>query len=226
MSEDITEVELEGFISEFKKNGGLDELPVDQEKMSTFYGQFGQLWGDEIKKGTECNIWDVAGLKRDELRNSAVLAWLLNPQGTHGQGALFLESFGKLLGPDFEGIDVSVGTCVYVESLPLGDQESRVDIELNGDEFLLFIEVKIDAPEQPDQVDRYRNIASRKAENKKHRVCFLTPTGKDPKSSSASDNVISISWKNCADALKNAEIDRGSFVGLVALQFCEHIEKF
>lgn len=31
--------------------------------------------------------WEVAGLGRDEIRNTSVLAWLLNPKGSHGMGA-------------------------------------------------------------------------------------------------------------------------------------------
>jgi hypothetical protein len=36
--------------------------------------------------GEFTNVWAIAGLKRNEVRNAAVLAWLLDPNGSHGLG--------------------------------------------------------------------------------------------------------------------------------------------
>jgi len=41
---------------------------------------------DARGSGDCANLWKVAGLKRDEVRISSVLAWFLRHRGTHGQG--------------------------------------------------------------------------------------------------------------------------------------------
>lgn len=163
-----------------------------------FAQSFSQLHDENRRLGNEINIWKIAQVGDDELKNSSILAWLLNCNGSHGQGDLFLVSFLKLLKRNgnfvFPNISIDKPYWTKVESLPFGDQESRIDIEIEGEQFLLFIEVKINAPETNDQLERYINIAKNKAANRPWVVVFLTPNGRRPSDESLHEIVISVGW--------------------------------
>lgn len=148
--------------------------------------------------------WEIAGLKRKEVRNSAVLAWLLNPQGSHGFGAVplyaLLASIRTAENKAFPAAFTRF--CrVRVESNPNGDSKNRVDIEIDADNFFVLIEVKIDAFEQQEQIDRYCLEAEKRATKKRRwGVVFLTPQGRQPNSMSA-DNphfISCLSWSELA----------------------------
>ena len=253
MTELITDEEAEIFLHEFVK---LQEVDTDSElefkkffhsfklspppqkkpevisvfKADQFYSNFTQLWTLEENQGSNCNVWAVAGLKYDEVRISAVLAWLLDPQGTHGQGTAFLEAFEPLLKQKIKRENLASGGRVYLESLPLGDQKSRVDIEIDGNEFLLFIEVKIYALEGINQLARYLEIADYKSGGRPYAVAFLTPTGRPSDDESLFNHIICFSWKDCATAFNSvfetSDLSSTSFIRLTVTQFCEYISKF
>lgn len=61
---------------------------------------------------------------------------------------------------------------MQVETNPTGDCTNRVDIEIDADNFLLFIEVKIDANEQPEQIARYCKDAKQRSMSRPWAVVF------------------------------------------------------
>jgi len=195
--------------------------------------------------GSEINVWEVAGLKSDEVRNSKVLNWLLDSYGSHGQGnaiLLKLLSFLESRFPDFPKFNGGIGHySSQVECCPLGDRESRVDIEINGQDFLLFIEVKINATETKYQLDRYLESAEAKAgKNKKWCVLYLTLDGKlvqtnnvDAARVRLSKHLFPLSWTDIVEVLKeyleelqSVDFSRNSFTYRTIKQFISHIEKF
>lgn len=190
------------------------------------------LWNDEIKRGVDCNVWDVAGIKFDEVRASKILAWILDPQGSHGQGSVFLESIAPLLKNRLTTEMLAAGGKSYVETLPLGDHESRVDIEIKGKEFLLFIEVKIYATEQNHQLERYFKIAKAKAGNRSYAVVFLTPSGYAPIKCQdrIRNEIVSVSWRECAAKIRQAvetdTVASQGFIKPIISQFCDFVSKF
>ena len=104
-------------------------------------------------------------------------------------------------------------------------QASRVDIEIDGP-FLLFIEVKINAPETNNQIERYVELAREKAGSRQWGVILLTKDKARPKDVNLHDHVVSVSWKEIASnimkqAAQNMTID--SFGFHVINQFCQHI---
>lgn len=113
------------------------------------------------QSGADINVWQVAGLGHDEVRVSSVLAWFLSPTATHGAGGKFANAFWSAAGGPSLGFDLSSLRRVAVEVCPLADNSDRVDLALEGDEFLVFIEVKIRAGLQPDQLSRYEVAARR-----------------------------------------------------------------
>jgi PD-(D/E)XK nuclease superfamily len=95
-----------------------------------------------------------------------VLRWFLDTNGDHGCGDALLTyvlgRVGSKLDDRFPA-KPSTRCTVVVEECPDGDRASRVNVQADDPGFFLVIEVKIDAPEQPRQLERYCDIASARA---------------------------------------------------------------
>ena len=118
--------------------------------------------------GVFLNVWSAAGLKRDEVRNAAALASLFDQQICPETGPDFLCAFlGRAkrsgMGPLPSEAEVRGGYTVRTEDYPLGQAENRVDLSIEGRDFLLIIEVKIDAGEGYDQLKGYDGVLCAKA---------------------------------------------------------------
>ena len=191
--------------------------------------------------GFLCDPWAVASLKRDEVRNSAVLAWWLDPKGSHGFGGSLLENLLRGLSGGLPDCDCVSKLCsVRVESCPDGDGRNRVDIEIDDPKFFLIIEVKIGALEGVNQLNRYCDIAEAKAraEEKPWAVVFLTPQGRISASELAKpEKVFRLSWRQLASHL-DAMVRKSSIkrqlvnsperclTALLARQFSKHVRNF
>ncbi|MFT8209969.1 MAG: PD-(D/E)XK nuclease family protein [Symbiopectobacterium sp.] len=202
---------LPGFFQQWPENAltfnepiSTEKIDIDVGQLMVFFSRLATPLQTVQHRVLSFDPWDIAGLKRKEVRNSAVLAWLLNPQGSHGFGAVPLytllasirTSENKAFPAEFTRF------CrVRVESNPNGDSKNRVDIEIDADNFFVLIEVKIDAFEQEEQIERYCLDAEKRATKKRRwGVVFLTPQGKQPKSIGA-DNphcISCLSWSDLA----------------------------
>ena len=114
------------------------------DELQSFFAKLPPLITNAKHAGFLCDPWAVASLKRNEVRNSAVLAWWLDPRGSHGLGPALLTELLQLMHWD---CPISPSCRVRVESHPDGDRSNRVDIEVDDPAFFLIIEVKIDALE-------------------------------------------------------------------------------
>ena len=96
------------------------------------------------------NIFTSLLKANDEVRlHSRFIYSLLNPEGNHYQGTLFLESFIKEIGLGEFGIDIH-NASVYVEY-------GNIDLYITDDEKHIIIENKIWAKDQKYQIIRYIN---------------------------------------------------------------------
>jgi hypothetical protein len=99
------------------------------------------------------NPWDFVDF--DELKISKILAWLLTPSQTHGQGGLFLKLFLGRLGlrwPD----ETIADAAVIVEAPAHGERRRRIDVLVASDGRAVGIENKLwGAGDQEDQVRDY-----------------------------------------------------------------------
>ena len=138
-----------------------------------------------IDRGEYYNVFDVLNLSRDEVRHSMFIANLLNPKGKHGLGIVPLKSFTQILGLDFDDVDLK--KCIVKREYVIGsisqDKTSGgyIDILLSINAYLIVIENKIDAGDQPKQLLRYHNFL----ESKPHTLLYLTRHGKDPTKNSS-----------------------------------------
>jgi hypothetical protein len=153
----------------------------------------------------QCDPWDVAGLGRDEVRNSSVLAWLLNPNGSHGLGDAALKGLLVRLNQHFCGdFPTNYGSycSVCTESNPDGELTNRVDIEIDSENFYLIIEVKINALERDKQLEDYGDLAQNKAYGRPWALVFLTLNGIPSKTAGKYDSkVLPISWKKLSHVI-------------------------
>jgi hypothetical protein len=117
-------------------------------------------------EGAFLNPWAVAGL-RQEVQVCAALAALWNP-ALAGPGARdFLAAFlAQVRGggsPLPDAGDLAAGYRIRVEDSPLGLASERIDVTVEGERFLIGIEVKIGAALQPRQLERYVDTVTRRA---------------------------------------------------------------
>lgn len=215
-------------------------LLTDPNKLDAFFKNLEQPLQIAKQSGWLCDPWQVAGLKRDEMRNSKVLSWLLNPRGSHGFGsalllALLNEINSCLVKNEQSTFDLKVSNNCRVkeEQCPDGNQGNRVDIEIDDANFYLIIEVKIDAYEQDSQLERYANLAQKRANNRIWGIIYITPSGKQSLTAGGYiDKVLAISWKQLAhilsDGLPKKEVTEphAMVTALLANSFFRHIRQF
>lgn len=187
--------------------------------------------------GFLCDPWAVAGLKRDEVRNSRVLAWLLDPRESHGFGDVFLKTVTQKIFPDMPVTGDRYDYSVRTESSPDGDGANRLDIEIEAPNCYLVIEVKIDAVEGERQLARYAEICAARARGKPWKIIFLTPKGKNAGTAGdAFNRVVPLAWSDLSgmlerslekpDAVSAKARSREMFTYHLVEWFLKHIRKF
>lgn len=179
------------------------------------------------KKGEFLQVWAVSGLKNNELRNAKVLAWLLNPCGSHGLGAVLLQNFlceVRSETPSWPDLGTNlVDARVRTEECPLGSDRDRVDIAIDGSNFVLFVEVKINAAEGVRQLHRYSEAAREKANVLRKPHALVVYLSRSPPSDPPL-GVAVITWRHVARAL--LKINADSLNGALVHQYAHHIRSF
>ena len=150
-----------------------------------------------LKKGEKFNVFSIIGREHHEVEiHSAIIAELLNPEGLHGQGDVFLKSFlksEKIVGKykeisnreHFDDFEVSKEFSIF-------NNNGRIDILIQTYDTCIAIENKIYAPDQNEQLKRYNDFS-------KSPVIYLTLDGGEPGESTRGnlsiDEVICLSYE-------------------------------
>lgn len=132
------------------------------------------------EEATRFNVFDL--IDPDENKFSDILKDLLDPNGSHGQGDMFLRLFVEKLGNTFQCKDTaSAKVQREVCTTFLCNQLRRMDILVEMD-ILLAIENKVDSPEQENQVKDYLEHLARSTAVSEQRyvLIYLTPDGRHP----------------------------------------------
>ena len=152
----------------------------------------------------DLNIWRATSLGRHELENCSVLAWLLSPDAAHEQGPLFLREIlnGAGLG---HLAALCEGGHYRVNTESFESDSDRVDLTVEGRQFLVWIEAKTGSAERKDQIRNYSALLSQKTRARRlsssqATLVFLTPTGRDARTGQAKP----LSWLTVARALQSA----------------------
>lgn len=153
------------------------------------------------KSAWDFDPWEISGLGRDEVRNTSVLAWLLNPRGSHGMGSAVMKHLLSYINKQKNYFPVSAGNIcnVRTEICPNGDLSDRLDIEIDASNFYMIIEVKISATEGKEQLNRYGRLAETQKAYRPWALIYLTPKKKESKTGdSYTDSIINMSWDEIA----------------------------
>ena len=167
----------------------------------------------------EFNLFDVLGISRREIRHSRVLAWLLNPRGTHGLGDLFLRWFLLEVATIAETHGVGDVMTKEVTDWRLEQVSSRaerrnIDVLVlgQGDRFVCAIENKINIGEHSGQLARYMKTVDRQWPGWSALPVFLTPDGKVPEEPDDRARYIPYSHERIASVLDRILIAKGEEV--------------
>ena len=115
----------------------------------------------DIKQGEKepFNVFELCGVWSTEMRHSAILAYLLNPQSSHKFGPVFLKKFYEQIGLNHFTTE---GSHVETE---LSFDNGRMDIViLNNHNQTVVIENKIYAKDQKEQLGRYQKWLKNKGQ--------------------------------------------------------------
>lgn len=181
---------------------------------------------------SDFNIFHLLGVAYLEAStHSALLANLLDPKGTHAQKHLFLHSFLQMCKNRFgvpslpaHSLDSSRWVVEREKVTPWGNMD--LVISARGLGFLLVIENKIYAPEQPDQLQRYHQwMRHRKDRYPDQTLIYLTPSG-SRSSTNADCPYFPMSYKqDISSWLKTSLPDvRAPRIKEIILQYLEIVE--
>lgn len=117
------------------------------------------------KNGESFNLISVMQMEWDETKtHSRILADLLNPNGSHGQGPIFLEKF-LCLSESLQDLNLDLSKVQVIVEKNIGKIDShyqhggRIDIVIEAGDKAVIIENKINAPDQKNQLLRYQRYA-------------------------------------------------------------------
>ena len=171
----------------------MDKLQSLLQQISKVVANEQAIYREKLLRGESFNMFEVCGVNHYEVTHSAIIAELLNPQGTHGQRELFVEAFIKNINFqdfNFELVGVNVTTEMVTPN-------GRIDIVIsNGNKQAIIIENKIYAADQWKQLKRYDEFAKTKYPNG-YKILYLTLNGNDPNDDeSRKVKYITISYKH------------------------------
>jgi len=151
--------------------------------------------------GEHYNVFDILGVRSDELSHSAILTNLLDARGKHGQKDIFLKLFIEQINPFLEKSRYSEHINSFVTEKATAKKEihiggvkyetaegGRVDIVVSSGCKHLVIENKIYAGDQDQQLLRYDN------HYKNDPIIYLTLNGDEPSNASRGNLVLDIDF--------------------------------
>lgn len=167
----------------------------------------------------EFNLFDVLKIERRELQHSALLAWLLDPRGSHGLRDYFLRRFLSEAAAEGRERGTTDVTPLDVDGWELGDvkvatERHNIDILLidEADEFVCLIENKIGAVEHSDQLARYLITVESEYEGLSPFPIFLTPDGMEPEAEGDAERWAPLDYGKVADLIDRTLETRGSTI--------------
>ena len=155
-----------------------------------------QLLRQERLHAPHYNIFHALHIdRRETVLHSPMLAHLLDPTASHGQGYLFLQAFLDVAHinrqvplPDgrIDSAEWTVRQEIYI-----GNGSIDLLIECPALKYVLVIENKVDASEQYTQLWRYHQwMVKHRSGYSTRQLIFLTPTGHTPESHKAAPCVL------------------------------------
>lgn len=163
----------------------------NMENLQKFLDEVKLIWkksevekAEAHKRGEHFNIFNVLDLTSDETRtHSAFIAELLDPNGSHGLGDQFLQSFVNTI-DCLKSWHFDTQSAKVHKELSIGGKNEdcseggRIDIVVESNGKAIIIENKIYAGDQEKQLVRYYNYGTKNYSNG-IRLLYLTLNGDD-----------------------------------------------
>ena len=137
---------------------------------------------------SQFNIFETLNIVDAEIRHSNVLAWLLNPNASHGLGGYFVKKFLKyLISNNKRSLDPEISLFDFetfdFSSLEIRREWQKIDLLmiLEEEKYVIAIENKIGSTEHGDQLNRYKKIIESEFKGFKKIYVYLTPDEATPK---------------------------------------------
>lgn len=176
----------------------------------------------------EFNLFDVLDISHRELQHSWVIAWLLDPRGSHSLGDYFLRMFLSQAAKEARRRGIPAPSPFDVDGWALSDIEvarerHRVDILVVGeaDGFVCLIENKIFSKEWAGQLRGYLKTVEREYAELTPLPIFLTPGGVDPIKETDRARYTPFDYEKVADLLERTIATRGTTIGPSVVSFLE-----
>lgn len=118
------------------------------------------------------NPFRVLKLEHYEIRHSNFLAWLLNPQESHGLGDVFLKNFLEKIKENNDTIIPP--ETINKDNITIKREWQNIDILIEGKGFVCVIENKIYSVENGTQLENYEEIIQNEFPDKTAYFIYLT----------------------------------------------------
>lgn len=147
---------------------------------------------ESLRRGERFNVFQICGVDHYEVKHSAIIAKILDPNGNHGQKDKFLKIFLHTI-KDLTGIDTT-SCSVNTEYIT---NEGRIDILIEDKTGKgIIIENKVYAGDQSKQLKRYDKFSKEKFKTGQYTIYYLTLDEHDASEDSGEGiNYIRISYK-------------------------------
>jgi len=125
------------------------------------------------------NIFQILKISKNEIRHSNFLSWLLDPEGSHKLGDIFLKRFLREVFSSDKFFDIDQ---VDVEGMDLSKVEvlrewRNIDVLIILNDVVVCIENKVYSKEHSNQLKRYKEIIENQFPKHKKTYVYLNPDG-------------------------------------------------
>ena len=125
------------------------------------------------------NIFQILKISKNEIRHSNFLSWLLDPEGSHKLGDIFLKRFLREVFSSDKFYDIDQ---VDVEGMDLSKVEvlrewKNIDVLIILGDVVVCIENKVYSKEHSNQLKRYKEIIENQFPKHKKTYVYLNPDG-------------------------------------------------
>ncbi len=181
----------------------MDKLEKLLSQVRVYVNEDKQRRAEAFKRGECYNVFDVLGIRNQELSHSSFLTELLNPDGSHGMQDAFLKAFIDTIARGGSKPELDTAHAQVYTEYNIGETTDttggRIDILITDRSgHAIIIENKIWAADQPQQLQRYNKYASKTYSSDDYLLLYLTLDGKEPtdQSKGALTNYRCISYRN------------------------------
>ena len=163
----------------------VDEFKQNFQALLGHYNTFRSKFAECNKKEAfDYNIFKIIDVSTSEKTHTLFLKDLLQPDGTHGQGGLFLRSFiDRFISEEKREHFKLEKESGYIVGKEYHTGWGRLDLYVHSNDpqkrFGIVIENKIYASDQEDQLKRYHEFLSKRYKDEQMALFYLTVQGKD-----------------------------------------------